>query len=86
MRIKTTTYSDFQQKPCQFCWHGLLHITIGSAKNTQDFESIADLSQRISPPNKCIYPIITPNNQHFINAIIISIRDHRAALDGLTRF
>jgi hypothetical protein len=29
MRIKTTTYSDVRQKPCQFYWHGLLHITIG---------------------------------------------------------
>jgi hypothetical protein len=29
MRIKSTTYSDVQQKPCQFYWHGLLHITIG---------------------------------------------------------
>jgi hypothetical protein len=28
MRIKSTTYSDVQQKPCQFYWHGLLHITI----------------------------------------------------------
>jgi hypothetical protein len=28
MRIKTTTYSDVQQKPCQFYWHGLLHFTI----------------------------------------------------------
>ncbi|MFO0417029.1 MAG: hypothetical protein ACK5Y6_07055 [Pseudomonadota bacterium] len=28
MRIKTTTYRDVQQKPCQFYWHGLLHITI----------------------------------------------------------
>jgi hypothetical protein len=27
-RIKTTTYSDLQQKPCQFYWHGLLQITI----------------------------------------------------------
>jgi hypothetical protein len=31
MRIKTTTYRDVQQKPCQFYWHGLLHITIGAA-------------------------------------------------------
>jgi hypothetical protein len=30
MRIKTTTYSDVQQKPCQFYWHGLLHVTIVS--------------------------------------------------------
>jgi hypothetical protein len=28
MRIKTTTYSDVAQKPCQFYWQGLLHITI----------------------------------------------------------
>jgi hypothetical protein len=31
MRIKTTTYSDVQQKPWQFYWHGLLHVTIGLA-------------------------------------------------------
>ncbi len=31
MRIKTTTYSDLRQKPCQFYWHGLLQITIGPA-------------------------------------------------------
>ncbi|MFN5061493.1 MAG: hypothetical protein ACK5GN_01475 [Pseudomonadota bacterium] len=31
MRIKTTTYSDVQQKPCQLYWHGLLHVTIGLA-------------------------------------------------------
>jgi hypothetical protein len=31
MRIKTKTYSDLRQKPCQFYWHGLLHITIGLA-------------------------------------------------------
>jgi hypothetical protein len=30
MRIKTTTYSDARQKPCQFYWHRLLQITIGS--------------------------------------------------------
>jgi hypothetical protein len=28
MRIKTTTYSDVRQRPCQFYWHGLLHFTI----------------------------------------------------------
>jgi hypothetical protein len=28
-RIKTTTCSDVWQKPYQFYWHGLLHITIG---------------------------------------------------------
>jgi hypothetical protein len=33
MRIKTTTYSDVQQKPCQFYWHGLLHVTIGAVAN-----------------------------------------------------
>jgi hypothetical protein len=32
MRIKTTTYSDVQQKPCQFYWHGLLHVTIGDKR------------------------------------------------------
>jgi hypothetical protein len=30
MRIKATTYSDVWRKPCQFYWHGLLHITIVS--------------------------------------------------------
>jgi hypothetical protein len=30
MRIKSTTYSDVKQKPCQFYWQGLLHITIDS--------------------------------------------------------
>jgi hypothetical protein len=34
MRIKTTTYSDVQQKPCQFYWHGLLHITIALGQLT----------------------------------------------------
>ena len=29
MRIKAITYRDVRQKPCQFYWHGLLHITIG---------------------------------------------------------
>jgi hypothetical protein len=33
MRIKSTTYSDVQQKPCQFYWHGLLHITIGRGRS-----------------------------------------------------
>jgi hypothetical protein len=28
MRIKATTYSDVQQKPCQFYWHGILRVTI----------------------------------------------------------
>ena len=28
MRIKTTTYSDLRQKPCQFHWHGLLQVAI----------------------------------------------------------
>ena len=28
MRIKAITYRDVRQKPCQFYWHGLLHITI----------------------------------------------------------
>ena len=28
MRIKTVTYSDLRQKPCQFYWHGLLQIAI----------------------------------------------------------
>jgi hypothetical protein len=26
--IRTGDHSDVQQKPCQFYWHGLLHITI----------------------------------------------------------
>jgi hypothetical protein len=33
MRIKTITYSDLQQKPCQFYWHRLLHITIVRGMN-----------------------------------------------------
>jgi hypothetical protein len=33
MRIKTTTYRDVQQKPCQFYWHGFLHITIRDDKD-----------------------------------------------------
>jgi hypothetical protein len=33
MRIKSTTYNDVQQKPCQFYWQGLLHITIGVEKS-----------------------------------------------------
>jgi hypothetical protein len=33
-RIKITTYSDLQQKPCQFYWHGLLQITIGFSKKS----------------------------------------------------
>ena len=28
MRIKLISYSDIRQKPCQFYWHGLLHITL----------------------------------------------------------
>ena len=31
MRIKTITYSDVWQKPCQFYWRGLLRLTIGVA-------------------------------------------------------
>jgi hypothetical protein len=28
MRIKTITYSDLRQKPCQHQWQGLLQITL----------------------------------------------------------
>jgi hypothetical protein len=37
MRIKTITYSDVRQKPCQFYWHGLLHITIANSAIPQRF-------------------------------------------------
>ncbi|MFN4895369.1 MAG: hypothetical protein ACK5GN_11720 [Pseudomonadota bacterium] len=33
MLIKTTTYSDVQQKPYQFYWHGLFHVTIGVSRS-----------------------------------------------------
>ena len=36
MRIKTRTYSDVGQKPCQFYWHGLLHFTIDEEKRAAD--------------------------------------------------
>ncbi|MFN4895727.1 MAG: hypothetical protein ACK5HO_08050 [Pseudomonadota bacterium] len=43
MLIKATTYSDVQQKPCQFYWHGLLHVTIRSVLS----HVICYLEQRI---------------------------------------
>ncbi len=36
MRIKTTAYRDLHQKPCQFYWHGLLHITISALVSLLD--------------------------------------------------
>ncbi len=42
MRIKTTTYSDVQQKPCQFYWHGLLHVTIVSDGVAAQKEALRD--------------------------------------------
>jgi hypothetical protein len=50
MRIKTTTYSDVQQKPCQFYWHGLLHVTI--AKDfypALDSEIVAQTLELLAP-------------------------------------
>jgi hypothetical protein len=43
MRIKTTTHRDAQQKPCQFYWHGFLHITIVKAKKGVALTSIQEL-------------------------------------------
>jgi hypothetical protein len=36
MRIKTRTYCDVRQKPCQFHWHGLLHFTIDEETRVAD--------------------------------------------------
>jgi len=43
MRIKSMTYGNMRQKPCQYHWDGLLHITIFSASRklpTRIIESV----------------------------------------------
>ena len=44
MRIKTITYSDLRQKPCQFYWHGLFQITIEA-----DVDEVAEVHSKTSP-------------------------------------
>jgi DNA-binding phage protein len=55
MRIKTTTYRDVQQKPCQFYRHGLLHITISrqmlDAKLLCVQAHRVDVTARLQPEN-----------------------------------
>lgn len=47
IRIKSTTYSDIQQKPYQFFWQRLLHITVApKGKTLLKFGSVSHKTNR----------------------------------------